>query len=103
MRRAASLLLSLVALSGCAYGYAPALARRDYSYVPLSYIAARNLTPFQAAVAACVKAYDPDRLTELDIPGGYRLSGWFLSGRRSEVAACLRLNGWPVRPVYFVM
>lgn len=54
---------------------------------------------FRETLMDCVKQFDPDNLDEFDNGGLYRLSGWFLSERRSKlVPGCMAKHGYiPMR------
>jgi len=50
---------------------------------------------FHRDITACVSAFDPGHLDEVDSKEGYRISGWFIDGDRVEpVVSCMRKKHW---------
>jgi hypothetical protein len=55
---------------------------------------------FRLELTACVAAFDPTHLYEMDTGGVYQISGWFVSAARTAlVQGCMTRKGWQPFPL----
>ncbi len=96
------MLVAVLLLSGCT---APKTWYQPGGVIGLNFAMGTESHPstWQIALKSCVAERDPERLNELSTPESYRLDGWFLSSRRSDVMDCLYQKGWRTASVLYML